>query len=298
MIQTTVTTMTGLRLALLSSMILTTLLLPGCSKQDDSKGRKSQMAESGMAADVSSVSVDDIQPDATSYDCTSMAGSADKRSWCLGLQAWNDSEYHSRDDRARDEFIEGWRLGSLDAQQAVNPGIEQLQSRPMAAAGYESGYINVLDAIGVIEYECSEGAETDNEYRDRWCEAAAAFNRARLASPTNAVLRGTYINGYMSGRAIALTLPTSMESLFGGEQSSVDGKRAIDEPTDHSPKAIRIFHQGFNDGFQAMLDTVRESVNQVMEQMQNLDVMPGMEGMPDMDGMPPGMMESFDPSNP
>ena len=87
-----------------------------------------------------------------------------------------------------------------------------------------------------------------------------------------------------------------MESLFGGEQSSVDGKRAIDEPTDHL-KAIRIFHQGFNDGFQAMLDTVRESVNQVMEQMQNLDVMPGMEGMPDMDGMP-GMMESFDPSNP
>ena len=176
MIQTTVTTMTGLRLALLSSMILTTLLLPGCSKQDDSKGRKSQMAESGMAADVSSVSVDDIQPDATSYDCTSVAGSADKRSWCLGLQAWNDSEYQP-DDRARDEFIEGWRLGSLDAQQAVNPGIEQLQSRPAAAAGYESGYINVLDAIGVIEYECSEGAETDNEYRDRWCEAAAAFNR-------------------------------------------------------------------------------------------------------------------------
>ena len=72
---------------------------------------------------------------------------------------------------------------------------------------------SALDAMGVVEYECSEGTETDNEYRDRW-QGAIAFNASRLAAPTNAILRSTYINGYMSGRAIALTLPTSMESLF------------------------------------------------------------------------------------
>ncbi|WP_087107412.1 hypothetical protein [Parendozoicomonas haliclonae] len=288
---------------------LTITMLQGCSEQDKkSKTVASQKAAEQQGDVVEQVTIEDILPESatTSYNCDDSSGmTADKRFWCLGLKAWSQSEHFDEGSSARDEFINAWKLGALDAQQARDPAIENLQTRPLAAAGYESGYVSVLDAIGIVEYECSEGEETDNEYRDRWCEAANAYNSSRLGSPANAVLRGTYINGYMSGRAIALTLPTSMESLFGGESTPQEGaKKAIDEPDSDTPKSIQVFYRGFNDGFQAMIDTVRESVNQVMEQMQGMPGMdgmpPGMEGMPGMDGMmpPPGMMDPMAPPMP
>ncbi|MCG8531568.1 MAG: myeloid leukemia factor, partial [Desulfovibrionales bacterium] len=211
---------------------------------------------------------------------------------------WQGSENFRDNDGARDEFIAAWKLGYLDASAGKNPAMDNLQSRPLAADGYETGYIAVLDHQGVIEYDCSEGDETDNEYRDRWCEASKAYNKSNLGSAANAVLRSNYINGYMAGRAIALTIPTSMESLFGDAALDENAKKPIDAPEADTPKGIQIFYKGFNDGFKAMIDTVRESVNQVMEQMQNMPGMEGMDGMPGMmpgmDGMPPDMPPGMD----
>ena len=278
------------------TMVLITILLQGCTQE-----KKEKVVAATDSSDEYQVSLADIRSATesatgsafSSYECNTATGmTSDKRFWCMGHKAWLESEYSNEGEEAtQNEFIEAWKLGALDAQQARDPAVENLRSRPVAAAGYESGYISVLDATGIVEYECSDGDETDNEYRDRWCEASIAYNSSRMGAAHNAVLRAAYVNGYMSGRAIALTLPTSMESLFGDEPPQDGGKRAIDElGSAASPKAIKTFNTGFHEGFQAMIDTVRESVNQVMEQMQGMDGMPGMEGMPG-DGMPgmPGM---------
>ncbi|WP_281645669.1 hypothetical protein [Parendozoicomonas sp. Alg238-R29] len=282
-----------------------TIMLQGCGNEDDDKEQQDVTETvTPIEQDVERVTIEDIRPsEVVGYDCDDSSGmTPDKRFWCRGLKDWKENNNFQADNTsARDEFIESWKLGSLDAMQGRTPAIDNLQSRPIAANGYESGYIGVLDAQGIIEYECTEGEETDNEYRDRWCEAAAAYNASRQGDPTNAILKNSYISGYMSGRAIALTLPTSMESLFGGDGPKDAGKSAIDEPEPGSPKAILVFHRGFTDGFQAMIDTVRESVNQVMEQMQNMPGMdgmpPGMDGMgmPGMGDMPPGMEHMMPP---
>ncbi|MTI13299.1 hypothetical protein [Sansalvadorimonas verongulae] len=276
------------------------VMLPGCG--DDKKAETTpspQIKEQPEEDIIEQVTVEDIRPgESAGYDCGDSSGmTPDKRFWCRGLKAWMVSESYQADNgHDRDEFIEAWKLGNLDAIQGRTPAIENLQSHPVAADGYEIGYIGVLDAQGVIEYDCSEGDETDNEYRDRWCEAAASYNSSRQGDAANAIMRNIYINGYMAGRAIALTLPSSMESLFGSEAPKEGNKSAIDEPENDAPKSILVFHRGFTDGFQAMIDTVRESVNQVMEQMQS---MPGMDGMPppgmDGMGMPPGMEHMMPP---
>ena len=277
---------------IVSTALIIILLLAGCREQDQpSQGTPESNSESVATAECTPVTSANNSLGGASYDCSIAAGTADKRFWCFGLQVWHKSQFQNQGEAERNRFIEAWQSGALDAQQALDPTIDKFKSSPQAQAGYESGYISVLDAMGVVEYECSDGPETNNEYRDRWCEGAAAFNASHLASPTNVVLRNTYINGYMSGRAIALTLPTSMESLFGGGVGvEADGKQAIEEPESSAPKPIKIFYQGFNDGFKAMLDTVRESVNQVMEQMQS------MEGMPGMEGLPPELLQPVDPA--
>lgn len=291
----------GISRVLCSSTLLTVLFLTGCFEKEQadhntSKSSSEEVAVVPAVAETAALTSSTGSP----YDCTTPTGTIDKRFWCLGLQAWQNSQYQNQSELERNKFIEAWQSGAFDAQQALDPVIEKLKSSPVALAGYESGYIGVLDAMGIVEYECSDGPETNNEYRDRWCEGASAFNVSRLASPANVVLRNTYINGYMSGRAIALTLPTSMESLFGNEVSvDADSKQAIDEPESTAPKPIKIFYQGFNDGFKAMLDTVRESVNEVMQQMQSMEGMPGpgMEGFPDLNSLPPDMLQPVDPTD-
>ncbi|MCL6270287.1 hypothetical protein M3P05_10175 [Sansalvadorimonas sp. 2012CJ34-2] len=283
--------------------IILSLSLGGCGKKDE---KKKVEAEKVTEVEADQVTVQDIVA-GESYDCDDPSGmTADKRFWCKGFRAWQDSDSIGENSGARDEFIAAWKLGYLDASQGRNPAIDNLQSRPVAAEGYETGYIAVLDNQGVVEYDCTEGDETDNEYRDRWCEASASFNKSNLGSSTNAVLRNNYINGFMAGRAIALTIPTSMESLFGDAAPDENAKKPIDDPEADAPKGIQVFYKGFNAGFQAMIDTVRESVNQVMEQMQNMPGMEGMEGMPGMPGMdgmpmppmgelPPGMENMMPP---
>ena len=287
--------------------IVLSLSLGGCGKQDEKKTVASE-ASSHTEAEPDQVTVKDlVAADSQGYDCDDPSGmTADKRFWCKGFRSWQDSDSFSDSSNAREEYITAWKLGYLDASQGRNPAIDNLQSRPVAANGYETGYLTVLDNQGVIEYDCTEGDETDNEYRDRWCEAAAAYSKSNSGSSGNAVLRNNYINGFMAGRAIALTIPTSMESLFGDAAPDTNAKKPIDQPEANAPKGIQVFYNGFNAGFQAMIDTVRESVNQVMEQMQNMPGMEGMEGMPGMPGMdgmpmppmgelPPGMENMMPP---
>ena len=73
----------GILLVLLSSMMLTTLLLSGCSQDDQAQPEsKSVAGGAGVSETSSQVSISDIRTSTTtSYDCSTNAGTADKRSW-------------------------------------------------------------------------------------------------------------------------------------------------------------------------------------------------------------------------
>ena len=192
MAQSTRTTM-GMLVMLLSSTLLTTLLLSGGGQKKDKPGGDTNTDESDMAEITSQVSIDDIRSDAVpTYDCQRL-GSADKRSWCLGLQAWNGSQYRSDDATARNEFIEAWRRSDAQQAQSAITNFRDAKWRwPVMKRLHQR-----VGPIGVVEYECSEGAETDNDAVTAGVKGCC-FRSSRMAAPDNAVLRGTYINSYMS----------------------------------------------------------------------------------------------------
>ena len=82
-------------------------------------------------------------------------------------------------------------------------------------------------------------------------------------------------------RPSALTVPTSMESFFNGENP--EGKQpAIVQPEGELKSTELAFYRGFDEGYKAMIASIRESINQVMQQMQIPNNMELPEGM-----MPP-----------
>ena len=182
------------------------------------------------------------------------------------------------DSQDRDAFIDAYGLGQQDASMANDP--RPSYELPVDQAGYQAGYHMVIEAQGLLDYDCD--SESDAEYQDRWCDAAVAYRNSGPGSADNAVLRGRYIDGYMSGRAIAVTIPAAMDIMLGSEARS-GIRQAITEPSAMKSKAERAFYQGFDEGHRAMLATIQESINQVMQQMhQNAEAMPSMPGMESM----------------
>ncbi len=102
-----------------------------------------------------------------------------------------------------------------------------------------------------------------------------------LEAKVNPFVKGRFIDGYMTGGRVALTVPTSMEAFFGGENP--EGKQpAIVQPSGELKNTELAFYRGFDVGYKAMIDSIRESINQVMQQMQIPNKMDFPEGM-----MPP-----------
>jgi len=270
-------------------LVVVAQLLTGC----DESGQKNPKAEVTQT----NASAGNLGPEpgagvqtapASEYNCDSTADrSAEKRFWCLGLQAWEDSLRNSgavrADKSVRDAFIQSWMQGALDA--SLGQAASEASAPSVDPEAYQVGYTSVLEAQGMLEYTCGGEEETDNEYRDRWCEAAAAYHASQQSETVNVVQRSAYINGYIAGRSVALTLPTTMESWFSGEPPGPDAKRPIEDPASQASRSVKMFHRGFQDGFQGMLSAVRESMDQMMEQMRHLPGgppadMPGLEGMP------------------
>ena len=278
------------------ALILATLLLTGCKEDSDQTDKNHSAALLEPFESDSAESLKNMPANGQSrrFDCSDPSGmSSDKRLWCRALGAWQRSDSFSDSAHQQDEYIEAWKLGYLDAAQAKNPVAESLRDRPLAANGYDSGYMAQLDDQGIIEYDCGGTNDSDNEYRDRWCEGFAAYSKSDQGTSSNAVLRSIFINGYMSGKAIALTMPSSMESIFDEEVTApaAGAKKPIDQPDSTTPRSVAVFYRGFNNGFQAMLDSIRESVLQLREQMQNMPGMGADGSLPGMEGLlPPDAM--------
>lgn len=229
--------------------------------------------------------VDEARPVAAeeSYDCT-IVDSSDpmKQTWCEARNLFDNSSV-ADDPEAFGPFLKGFRQGINDARRAETSSVprealEGQREKPFEA-GYRAGYNGVVNQLGILEFDCRD-SEKASEYKDRWCEADDAYRIAGIGSSDNPFVRGRFIDGYMAGGRVALTVPTSMEAFFSGENP--EGKQpAIFQPEGEELQGTTLaFYRGFDEGYKAMIASIRESINQVMQQMQ----------MPNNMQMPEGLM--------
>lgn len=260
------------RLAKVVGLPLTAVfaLLQGCNKPTECPEVTTIVQESAPV--VSSTGEE-------SYDCTNVgrAGAA-QQTWCEARAQFDHSSL-SGDDAFQD-YLRGYRAGINHARQAEDSRLARtdVEGREGSAEemGYRTGYNNVLKALGIHEYDCTSSDDM-SEYKDRWCEASDSF-RASGIGGDNPFVKGRFIDGYMAGGRVALTVPTSMESFFNGENP--EGKQpAIVQPDGELENTEQAFYRGFDEGYKAMIASIRESINQVMQQMQvpnNMDLPEGL----------------------
>ena len=204
-----------------------------------------------------------------SYDCVFADGAdALKQTWCEARAAF-DQGVMADDVEAFGEYLKGYRQGVNDARQAEvskvpREALEGQKEKPYEA-GYRAGYGAVLNKLGLIEFNCRD-SEKASEYKDRWCEADDAYRIAGVGRSDNPFVKSRFIDGYMSGGRVALTVPTSMEAFFSGENP--EGKQpAVFQPDEEVKGSELAFYRGFDEGYKAMIASIRESINQVMQQM-------------------------------
>ncbi|MRI32533.1 hypothetical protein EOPP23_05975 [Endozoicomonas sp. OPT23] len=247
-------------------------LLQGCSKPQD-------------CPKVAPVQQESVKSGAEeeSYDCSSLEGAGLlKKTWCDARSAFEGSSV-SEDISSFTPYLTGFRNGVNDASQAetskvAREALEGQREKP-EEAGYRAGYKSVLQKMGIHEYNCRDSEQT-SEFKDRWCEAEDAYRVSGVGSTENPFVRGRFIDGYMAGGRVALTVPTSMEAFLGGDNPQ--GKQsAIFKPEGDLRPTENAFYKGFDDGYKAMIASIRESINQVMQQMQA----PNGGGMQMPDGM-------------
>ena len=220
-----------------------------------------------------------------SYDC-SMVDSTDpmKQTWCEAGDMFDKSTV-GHNPEVFGPFLKGFRQGVKDAHRAETSSVSREalegQNEKPFEAGYRAGYNGVVKQLGVLEFDCRD-SEKNSEYKDRWCEADDAYRIAGIGSSDNPFARGRFIDGYMAGGRVALTVPTSMEDFFSGENP--EGKQpAIFQTEDEELQGTALaFYRGFDEGYKAMIASIRESINQVMQQMQIPNNMQLPEGL-----MPP-----------
>lgn len=218
-----------------------------------------------------------------SYECAH-AGRGDslQQTWCEAREQFELSSHAGNSDAFKG-YVKGYREGLNHARLAKDSRMARIsvegKNDSSGDTGYKDGYNKVLKDLGIIEFDCASGDEA-SEYKDRWCEAVDSFRSAGLGND-NPFTKSRFIDGFMAGGRVALTVPTSMESFFSGDNP--EGKQpAIVQPEGDLKGTELAFYRGFDEGYKAMIASIRESINQVMQQMQMPNNMELPEGM-----MPP-----------
>ena len=249
-------------------------LLHGCSKTPECPEVTTVMPD--ITSEVSTTGEE-------SYDCAH-AERADylQQTWCEAREQLDLSSHADSPDTLKG-YVKGYRKGLNHARQAQDSRMARIsvegKSDSPEDAGYKDGYNKVLRDLGIMEFDCTSN-DNASEYKDRWCEAADSYRTAGLGGD-NPFTKGRFIDGYMAGGRVALTVPTSMEAFFSGDNP--EGKQpAIVQPEGDIKGTELAFYRGFDEGYKAMIASIRESINQVMQQMQIPNNMELPEGM-----MPP-----------
>ncbi len=264
--------MRRLILAALLPVAAVLALLQGCSKPADCP--KVAPAEKDVTP---------VFQQAETYDCSvDDLSDALQQSWCEAKSSFDQSVY-AEEDGVFGQFLKGYRDGINDGRQGNDSRLPKLlvedKKESPWETGYRKGYKSVLAALGITEFDC-RSEEQASEYKDRWCEASDSFQVSGIGGD-HPFVKGRFIDGYMAGGRVALTVPTSMESFFNGENP--EGKQpAIVQPEGDLKGTELSFYKGFDEGYKAMIASIRESINQVMQQMQAPNNMELPEGL-----MPP-----------
>ena len=235
------------------------MLLQGCNKPSECHGGAAFPHD-----DVSSA-----EKGVESYSCSPDGAGILEQTWC----AAKDEYAHNGktvDSQGFPSFLQGYREGVAASSIAEDSRLslidEVAPSEGEVDQGYRQGYLATVRAMGLVEYNCGS-SDMASEYKDRWCEAAQSYRSSEVGSENNPFVKGRFVDGYMTGGRVALTVPSSMDVFFGGEEP--DGRLpAVSQPVGDLKGADLAFYRGFDAGYQAMIDSIRESINQVMQQMQ------------------------------
>ena len=194
-----------------------------------------------------------------------------KQTWCRGVTAWKNSTVYVKNSTARKIFIQAYEQGMLDAWRGTDPHSGESKSYAgILKEGYRQGYMFSVKSMGIALYTCVNNEGRQSEYEKHWCDAAAQYNKIKPAALDNLVLKSRFVSGYLSGQAIALSLPSAMENLIRDKKiPGAASVNAISIPDGNAAMAQKIFYNGFETGFSAMLETVRDSVNQAMQQLKS-----------------------------
>lgn len=250
------------------------IMLQGCNKAP----------ECPEVATVVYENVSSVDKVGESYTCSTMVNtSVLEQTWCEAKDQFEKRGQSSTTDDFR-AYLKGFREGYAQASRVEDSRLNLFDINSQAESsydmGYRDGYSFITKTMGMFEYDCS-ATDMASEYKDRWCEAVDAFRSSGTGSESNPFVKGRFIDGYMTGGRVALTVPTSMEVFFGGEIP--EGKQpAIARPSDDLKNTELAFYRGFDVGYKAMIDSIRESINQVIQQMQIPNNMDFPEGL-----MPP-----------
>ena len=255
------------------------LVLSGCSKKEKKEVVSEQVVPIVQPEPKSATNNEDInqQEENKLVDCRlGKALLPEQQLWCEGEKALSGGQYHYNVDKSiKVDFIHGYEQGALDAQKAIDPKVPEKSeglSQAANSAGYSKGYHAVVNALGYKVYIChADKAKKYTELQGQWCNAQKLYRTSGLGSDTNVILENRFISGYFSGQTIALMLPSSMHSIMkrgGSASASAVEMHAINKLSAHASLADKAFHQGFEEGFSAMLTKVKQSVDQVMKQLQ------------------------------
>ncbi|MDD7804238.1 MAG: hypothetical protein PUP46_01415 [Endozoicomonas sp. (ex Botrylloides leachii)] len=245
---------------LLSLVIATCLLMSsGCDKQEQCS------CESISANDSSTCTKN------TSYNCASLDDNDPlKQSWCDAQAFFEQKSHLDTDSKAFKDYLNGYRHGMNDASQGKASRISRsqpLQGSNFEDNGYRNGYEKVMTQLGLIEIN-AEDTNLRSQYRERYYEIEKLYHHVEQTEDDNPFQKSRYIDGYMKGGYIALTLPAPMNPFMDNEELAGKQLPPIAIPEEPLSDAQRAFYRGFEEGYKAMMANIRNSINQIMEQMQ------------------------------
>ncbi len=192
---------------------------------------------------------------------------------CMGERAWETSGLS--DQNVKSVFVKAYEQGMLDAQQAktVNEtSLEEqyIKQRAMAKKsyqqGYQKGYQSVVHAYGIKNISCHHKKQ-QTEFEKHWCVASNYYENRHIGPIGNPLLKDRFIFGYLSGLTIAMTLPSSMETLMQDGKHNIEDFNAMSPLNNNSSEADKIFHKGLVYGFSVMMKKMQQSVDHIMKQM-------------------------------
>lgn len=232
----------------IAAVLAVALLLQGC---DSAEETQTKPVKPTVAASTQTEAEE-------SYQCNTKQTSFDVVTWCEASVRYDDEAILGEFS----DYLSGFRLGYSDAAMAADPKPAN-GTGDIVDDGYQAGYHFVAHNLGLRSYECNDPAD---EYEKLWCVAAQAYEQSGAGHAHNVFVRARFIDGFLAGGRVALSTPATMESFFA--PASISDNSMMDKLPAGANVAETAFHRGFDDGHQAMLNDIRNSINQMMQQIQ------------------------------